>query len=142
MESIAELIDLITVYPKYKSISNTVETCSNKCSYHCDVFECDFTKCLEYVKQNKNLNANEKSTTSVILDVLQKNQERFPVRGLGGFILENNPNFQLVILNESFPKILDNTRFGFCNLSNNNMNIIKNKTQSISYYFQFSSFIS
>jgi len=73
MESTTDLIDLITVYPKYKSISNTVETCFNKCSYQCNnVFECDFTKCLEYIKQNKNLNSNEKATTTVILDVLQK----------------------------------------------------------------------
>jgi hypothetical protein len=125
MESTTDLIDLITVYPKYKSISNIVETCSNKCSYHCkNVFECDFTKCLEYVKQNKNLNTNEKATTAVILDVLQKNQERFTVRQIGGFILENNPNFQLVVLNESHSEILDNTRFGLCNL-NKHFNKIK-----------------
>ena len=126
MESTADLIGLITVYPKYKSISDAVKTCSNKCSYQCNVYECDFTKCLEYVKTNKNLKSNEKATTAVILDVLQKNQERFLVRGLGGFILENNPDFQLVILNESRSEILDNTRFGFCKLNKHNMNKIKN----------------
>ena len=126
MESTAELIDYITVYPKYKSISNDIENCPNKCTYQCtNVFECDFTKCLESIKQNKNLNANEKNVTSVILNVLQNNQERFPVRQLGGFILENNPGFQVVILNESCPEVLDNTRFGFCNLTQNNMNKIK-----------------
>lgn len=130
MESTAHLIDVITVYPKYKSISDAVETCSNKCSYQCNnVYECDFTKCLEYVKQNKNLNSNEKATTAVILDVLQKNQERFPVRELGGFILENNPDFKFVILNDSHSEILDDTRFGFCNLNKYNTNKIK------SYWF-------
>lgn len=129
MGSVVEVIDLVTVYPKYKSIANDIESCPNKCSYQChNVFECDFKKCLEDVKNNKNLSSSDKDVTAVILDVLQNNQERFPVRGLGGFILERNPDYKFVILNESCPEILDNTRFGFCNLTKHSMNIIKNES--------------
>ena len=139
MESTAELIDYITVYPKYKSISNTLETCPNKFSYQCNVFECDFTKCMEDIKQDKKLSHIQKNTTLGFVDTLQKNQEQFAVKGLGGFILENNPNFQLVILNDSYSEKLENKRFGFCNLTYNNMLKIQNKYvyQSIYNYFKF-----
>ena len=48
---------------------------------------------------------------------------------MGGFILENNPEFKVVLLNESIDDLYDK-RFGFCNISTYNMNKIQKNKQT------------
>ena len=122
MKSIADIIDLIMVYPKYKPVKDDIDNCYNKFNYQCNLVECDFTKCIKEIEENRNLNSIEKKATIKIVNTLDKNQERFVVKNIGGFILEHNAkyytNFPVVLLNESTLDEINEKRFGFCNITN------------------------
>lgn len=119
MSTKEDILDLITVYPRYKSIADQIQNCKLKCSYECNEVECNFNKCIHDVKKQKDITQFEKYATLSILNILQENLERFAVKNIGGFIIESKPSFEFLIQNATHENPQDDRRYGFINLPRN-----------------------